>query len=195
MIVHSREPFNAEPTLARLRSSPVTAPDDFYVRSHGNTPTVDPGAFALTIGGLVETPLSLSLDDLRTFPQTSVEATMQCAGNRRADMLAVRPVAGDPWSAGAIGNATWSGVRLADLLRAAGADVSAHLHVGFFSLDEIEMEGDTFRFCASIPMSKALSPEVLVALDMNDSPLAPRHGAHRDAGFRGGPQPEMACRD
>lgn len=98
MIVHSREPFNAEPTLARLRSSPVTAPDDFDVRSHGNTPTVDPGAFALAVGGLVATPLSLSLDDLRDFPQTSIEATMQCAGNRRADMLAVRPVAGDPWS-------------------------------------------------------------------------------------------------
>lgn len=176
LIVHSSEPFNAEPTLARLRSSPLTAPDDFYVRSHGNTPTIDPGTFALSVEGLVATPLSLSLQDLRAFPQTSIEATMQCAGNRRADMLAVRLVAGDPWSAGAIGNATWSGVRLADVLRAAGADVSLQHYVGFSSLDDIEVDGASFRFGASIPMSKALSPEVLVALDMNHSPLTPRHG-------------------
>ncbi len=101
---------------------------------------------------------------------------MQCAGNRRADMLAVRPVTGDPWSAGAIGNAIWSGVSLAHVLRAAGAAVSPNLHVGFSSLDDIEMKGEHFRFGASIPMSKALSPEVLVALAMNGKPLAPQHG-------------------
>ena len=176
MIIHSSDPFNAEPSLSRLCSAPVTARDDFYVRSHGNTPTIDPATYLLKVGGLVAKPLSLTLGDLRSYPQTHVEATLQCAGNRRADMLRIRPVAGDPWSAGAIGNACWSGVRLADVLDSAGAQQSPDLHVSFSSLDDVEMDGKNFRYGASIPMSKACSPEVLVALDMNGSPLTEQHG-------------------
>ena len=176
LIIHSDEPYNAEPALARLRSSPLTAQADFYVRSHGNTPHVVAKDFFLHVGGLVAKPLTLSLDDLHLFPQACVEATMQCAGNRRVDMTKLRPVAGDPWSAGAIGNARWSGVRLSSVLAAAGADTAPGLHVGFSSLDDVEMDGKSFRFGASIPMPKAMSPETLVAFAMNDAPLEPRHG-------------------
>ncbi len=176
LIVHSEVPFNAEPPLDVLRSSSITEQSDFYVRSHGDIPRVEADGFALAVGGLVATPLRLSLADLRALPQAEVEATMQCAGNRRADMLEVRPVAGDPWSAGAIGNAHWSGVRLADILRAAGADTSLGRHVGFSALDEVEMDGKRFRFGTSIPIGKAMSPEVRVASAMNGAPLAPRHG-------------------
>lgn len=176
LIVHSEEPYNAEPALARLRASYLTSQADFYVRSHGEVPTVDIGRFALSVTGLVANRLSLSLDDLRGFPQCTVEATMQCAGNRRADMLAVRPVAGEPWSAGAIGNARWTGVALADVLHAAGAEIAAGHHVGFSSLDHCEVEGKRIHFGASIPIAKAISPEVILATAMNGEPLAPRHG-------------------
>ena len=175
-IVHSDAPYNAEPSLATLRDKPATPQGDFYVRSHGNVPEVEAGDFVLSVGGLVATPLRLSLGDLRRFPAVTVDATLQCAGNRRADLDAVKPVAGDPWGPGAIGNASWTGVRLADVLRAAGADTAEGHHVAFASLDEIEMDGRRFRFGASIPVGKAMAPEVLLATAMNGETLTPQHG-------------------
>ncbi|MGI4808364.1 MAG: molybdopterin-dependent oxidoreductase, partial [Janthinobacterium lividum] len=98
LIVHSDAPFNAEPPLATLRAHFLTPQPDFYVRSHGNIPALDPATYRLTLAGQVATPLDLSLHDLKSrFPHHTVTATMQCAGNRRADMQQVRPTTGDPW--------------------------------------------------------------------------------------------------
>lgn len=179
LIVHSESPLNAEPPLDRLRAAYVTPQRDFYVRSHGDVPDIDPAAYRLRIGGLVGTPLELSLDDLRArFPRREVAATMQCAGNRRADMQPVRPTSGDPWAPGAIGNAAWGGVALADVLRAAGAADGAGLHVALAALDTCEAEGEPapFPYEVSIPIAKATAPEVLLAYAMNGGPLAPEHG-------------------
>ncbi len=178
LLVHSRMPLNAEPPLARLRRTGMTAREDFYIRSHGTIPTLDVGTHRLRVGGRVTTPLLLSLDELRDrFPARTVTAVLQCAGNRRADMQAVRPTSGDPWAPGAIGNATWTGVALADVLEAAGAATDAGLHVAFEACDEIEMPGEgRFRYGVSIPLAKARSPEVLLAFEMNGEPLAPEHG-------------------
>jgi sulfite oxidase len=178
LIVHSEQPFNAEPPLDRLRAAYVTPQQDFYVRTHGSIPHLGTADHRLRVGGRVATPLDLSMEDLRgLFPRRTITAVMQCAGNRRADMLQVRPVSGDPWAPGAIGNAEWAGVALADVLRAAGADEDGGLHVAFAACDDVEMEGKRFRFGASIPMPKALAPEVLLAFAMNGAPLTPEHGA------------------
>jgi len=177
LIVHSKQPLNAEPPLDRLRASYITPQRHFYVRTHGSIPRVDGAQHRLRVGGQVAAPLDLSMEDLRDrFPRRTVTAVMQCAGNRRADMQQVRPVSGDPWAAGAIGNAEWTGAALADVLRAAGAEAEASLHVAFSSLDDCEVEGERFRYAASIPMSKAMSPEVLLAYEMNGEALAPEHG-------------------
>ncbi|MFL5283782.1 MAG: molybdopterin-dependent oxidoreductase [Rhodopila sp.] len=178
LIVHSRAPYNAEPPLPRLRASFITDRTTFYVRSHGTIPVLDAATHRLRVDGLVTRPLNLSMQDLRTgFPRRSVTAVLQCAGNRRADLNRVRPVAGDPWIAGAIGNAIWIGVSLADVLRAAGVSDDARLHVAFACCDEIEMPGEgRFRYGASIPITKAMSPEVLLAFAMNGADLAPEHG-------------------
>jgi sulfite oxidase len=178
LIVHSEAPYNAEPTLDRLRESMRTAQTDFYVRSHGNIPQLDAATHRLTVRGSVKTQLHLSLDELRRdFPIRTVQAVIQCAGNRRSDMLQVGPVSGEPWAPGAIGNADWTGVRLADILRAAGADEIASLHVAFDSLDSCEVEGHKFCYGVSIPIAKAMSPEVLLAYMMNGEDLPPAHGA------------------
>ncbi len=178
LIVHSETPYNAEPPLARLRARMTTAQPDFYVRSHGTIPHLDAATHRLSVGGRVATPLDLSMADLRQrFPERTVTAVMQCAGNRRADMQPVRPTSGDPWAPGAIGNAEWTGVALADVLRAAGAETDAAPHVAFDACDEVEMpKGGRFTYGASIPMAKAMSPEVLLAFAMNGEPLAPEHG-------------------
>ncbi|MCP1540162.1 sulfite oxidase [Methylorubrum extorquens] len=175
LIVHGKTPYNAEPPLDRLRAAFLTDQADFYVRSHGDIPDLDADGYRLTVDGMVATPLDLSLADLKErFAPVTVTAVMQCAGNRRADMLAVAPVSGDPWAPGAIGNAEWTGVRLADVLRAAGIKADDERHVAFESHDRIA-DTDT-RFGASIPLAKALAPETLLAFAMNGEPLAPEHG-------------------
>ena len=178
MIVRSESPYNAEPRLDRLRASATTAQPDFYVRSHGNIPDLDEGKHRLYVGGRVATPLQITMAELRErFPERTVMAVMQCAGNRRADMQQVRPTSGDPWAPGAIGNAEWTGVALADVLRAVGAEMDPSFHVAFDACDEIEMPKEgRFTYGASIPMAKAMSPEVLLAYAMNGEKLAPEHG-------------------
>jgi sulfite oxidase len=175
LIVHGKAPYNAEPPLDRLRAAFLTDQADFYVRSHGDIPDLDADSYRLIIDGMVATSLDLSLADLKErFAPVTVTAVMQCAGNRRADMLAVAPVSGDPWAPGAIGNAEWTGVRLAEVLRAAGLDAGCARHVAFESHDRIA-HTDT-RFGASIPLAKALAPETLLAFAMNGELLAPEHG-------------------
>lgn len=177
LIVHSQHPYNAEPPTVQLRASFVTPVNGFYVRSHGEIPVIEASAHRLRVKGRVTTELGLSMEELRErFPTRTVSATMQCAGNRRADMQRVRPVAGDPWAPGAIGNAEWQGVALADILLAAGAAEGAG-HVAFSCADECHVEGKTFHYGASIPIAKALGPEVLLAYEMNGAALTPEHGA------------------
>jgi sulfite oxidase len=177
LIVHTSEPLNAEPPLDVLRKHFMTPQRFFYVRSHGNIPKLDAASHRLSVRGKVAAPLDLSMDEMRQrFARHSVTAVLQCAGNRRADLLQVKPVSGDPWQPGAIGNVEWGGVALADVLRAAGADVAPECHLAFSCLDDIDLEGERFRFGASIPMAKAMSPDVLLAFEMNGEALAPEHG-------------------
>ena len=181
LIVHTRTPMNAEPALPNLTSSWLTPVKYFYVRSHAPNPIVDPAEFRLRIEGMVERPLSLSLAELKgRFEKRQVTATMTCAGNRRSEHNAVRKVSGVQWKAGAVGNATWGGVTLASVLKAAGLTCDAK-HVWFESLDKIEKSGRTFPFGASIPIEKALAdanamPGSLLSDEMNGQALPADHG-------------------
>jgi sulfite oxidase len=178
VIVHEDEPFNIETGLAALAEAPITATDAFYVRGHGAVPELDPGAFRLRVHGLVERELSLSLETLReAFREREVTATLQCAGNRRAGLVAIRDIPGEaPWGPGATGTATWTGVSLADVLALAGPNRDA-AHVGFDGADLCPEAKPEQRFGGSIPLDKACRPEVLLAWAMNGEPLAPVHGA------------------
>src|SRR3954452_12740219 len=91
MIVHEEEPFNAETGLTALAEGSLTATDAFYVRGHGPVPEIDPEAWRLRVHGLVARELNLSLATLReALPERTVTATLQCAGNRRAGLIAIR---------------------------------------------------------------------------------------------------------
>ena len=178
VIVHEREPFNAETCHAALAESAVTPTDAFYVRGHGTVPDIDPGAWRLHVGGLVERELDLSLSTLKeAFREREVVATLQCAGNRRAGLIAIRDIPGEaPWGPGATGTARWAGVALADVLALAGPLRDA-AHVGFDGADMCPEAKPAQRFGGSIPLDKARRPEVLLAWAMNGEPLAPVHGA------------------
>jgi sulfite oxidase len=179
LLVHEDEPFNAEPPAAALAAAAITPADAFYVRSHGPVPTLDPRRFRLRVDGLVERPLELTLDALREgrFAVREVVATLACAGNRRAGLAAVRPVPGElVWGSGAVSTARWRGVALADVLAAAGVRGGA-AHVGFAAADESAEADPPQPFGGSIPLAKALGPEVLLAWELNGATLAPDHGA------------------
>ena len=178
LVVHEREPFNAETGLAALAEGPVTATDAFYVRGHGPVSTPDPLTWRLRVHGLVERELELSLSTLReAFRERRLTATLQCAGNRRAGLVAIRDIPGEaPWGPGATGTARWAGVALADVLALAKPPREA-VHVGFEGADLCAQARPPERFGGSIPLDKACRPEVLLAWGMNGEPLPPVHGA------------------
>lgn len=181
MLLHTRVPHNAEPRLDKLVESWITPTERFYVRSHAPVPKLDLAAFRVSVEGLVHQPVSLSLDELQTvFPKTNTTATMTCAGNRRSEHSLTKQVKGVPWQAGAIGNATWSGAKLSDVLKRAGVKETAK-HVWFEGLDEIDRPTGVIPFGASIPIAKAMAdephtPGALLAYQMNGQPLTPDHG-------------------
>jgi sulfite oxidase len=177
LIARTQAPLNAETPLEALCRSHVTPTELFYVRNHDAIPDVDPDAYRLKIGGEVREPLVLSLRDLRDrFPRADVTATIACAGNRRSELSRLAPIPeAVQWGPGAIGNAVWAGARLADVLATAGVRAEAR-HVDFTGLDLPTVEGRAQAFDGSIPIDKALAPEVLLAYEMNGEPLSAEHG-------------------
>lgn len=177
MIIRSEQPLNAEAPLDLLPRNFITPTELFYIRNHGSMPEVDTERYRLSVTGMVQQQMRLSLNEIRqNFSKSTVTATLQCAGNRRQDLMEVAPIPGEePWSAGAIGNAEWSGALLTEVLQAAGVYPEVR-HVAFTGLDEIEMGDQSFGFGGSIPIEKAMSPEVLLAYEMNGEPLTPGHG-------------------
>ena len=174
-IVWQREPFNAETPPHELAAHALTPADLFYVRNHGPVPAIEPAEHEVVVDGLVERPLRLGVDELLGCgASATVAATLQCAGNRRNELLEVRPIDGEiPWGPGVIGTAEWTGVPLAAVLGRAGVAPGA-THVELLGADD-DPEGRAFG--ASIPLEKALAGEVLLATAMNGEPLAPVHGA------------------
>lgn len=177
-MVKERTPFNGEPPLECLPRSAITPIADFFARNHGNIPHLDADDYRLAITGMVDRPGSLTLVDLQTgFRPYSLTATLQCAGNRREELVAYAPIPGElPWGPGAIGTAVWTGVRLADVLTAVGVHPDAG-HIHLTGLDEVERQQRRFGFGGSIPLEKAMRPEVLLAYEMNGKPLTVEHGA------------------
>ena len=179
LIVRSADPYNAEPRLLALVADAVTPVKHFYVRNHGPIPKVEAKDYKLRIEGLVERPLELSLAEIKErFRPVTIEATLTCAGNRRQEMSAIKPVGGVQWDAGAIGHASWTGAALEQVLRSAGMKRSAN-HIWFEGLDPIkEKDGSVAPFGGSIPIEKAIADDAraLLAYTMNGEVLMAEHG-------------------
>ncbi|KAK7915447.1 hypothetical protein WMY93_011208 [Mugilogobius chulae] len=183
--INSLKPFNAEPPPAILTERYITPSVFFFKRNHLPVPNVDPATYKLQIQ--IQGPdseraagtFSFSLDDLKTkFPKHTITATIQCAGNRRSDMHKVKQVKGLNWEISAIGNATWSGAKLRDVLLAAGYtpdDAKWAKHVQFEGLDQ-DIAGTSYG--SSILLSKAISEDgdCLLAYEMNGEALPADHG-------------------
>ncbi len=162
-------------TPLRYFQTDLTPNDAFFVRWHlAEIPTtVDAQTFRLEISGHVSKPLSLSLADLRTkFEPVSLVALNQCSGNSRS--LFEPRVPGGQWGNGAMGNARWTGVRLKDVLDAAGVQPGA-VQVGLRGLDEPPWP-KTPPFEKSLQIDHARDGEVMIAYEMNGQPLPMLNG-------------------
>ena len=171
LLVRSLRPPDYESPVALLDSF-LTPVEHFYVRSHLPVPPgLDGATWTLAIDGEVNTPLSMTLDELRKMPSATVTATLECAGNGRA--FFDPPVAGIQWGKGAVGTARWTGVRLGDLLKRAGLKNTAR----FVYMNGADRPLGTMPdFVRQLPLEKATHADTLIAYEMNGQPINPLHG-------------------
>jgi DMSO/TMAO reductase YedYZ molybdopterin-dependent catalytic subunit len=172
LLTHSSYPQNLATPLEAFRTLETPTPV-FFVRSHFGPPALK-AQRKLFVTGAVKTPLELVASDLRRFPEVTVTAVLQCAGNGRA--LHEPRVPGVQWVHGAMGQARFTGIRLRDLLRAAGAPMSGSSHVRFRGAD-LPPKPTVPAWHRSLPLARALDPTTIVAYRMNGEPLTLSHGA------------------
>ena len=171
--------LNAGPPLNQLAKEFVTPTELFFVRNHTSIPAVDLSNYRLQVNGLVTRELSLTVDEIKNnFKRQTLTATLQCAGNRRKELVDFKPIDDQlAWGIEAIGTAHWAGVRLGDILKAAGIVGDKAAHIGFLGLDTFLRDGERSHFGSSIPLDKALACEVLLAYEMNGEDLPLAHGS------------------
>jgi DMSO/TMAO reductase YedYZ molybdopterin-dependent catalytic subunit len=166
------EPFNAEAPPEALHGE-VTPTGSHYVRSNFPLPEHDG---RLYVGGAVEHPLTLTLEDLRAMPAVTRIVTLECAGNGR---LAQTPLpTGEPWGNYAVSTAEWRGALLHEVLGQAGPQPGA-VDVRFEGADHGRYyEHEDLRFVRSLDLAQAADPEaeMMIAYEMNGEALTPDHG-------------------
>lgn len=176
LIVLGDKPLNAE-TPAEMTDDDVTPIDKFFIRNNGLVPDApaDAKAWKIKIDGEVEKPMEITLGDLMSrFPNVSYKMMLECGGNGRSFFS---PEArGNQWTNGGAGCAEWTGVRLADVLKAAGVKPSA-VYTGHYGADP-HLSGDTTKPSISrgVPIAKAMEPHTLIVFKMNGKDLPLIHG-------------------
>jgi DMSO/TMAO reductase YedYZ molybdopterin-dependent catalytic subunit len=175
LILLTHRPPQLETPFSVFNEGLITPNDAFFVRYHiSSIPlAIDPDTFRLEIKGMVQTPLKLSLAELRRdFENVEVVAVNQCSGNSRGFF---QPrVGGGQLANGAMGNARWRGVRLKDVLDKAGVQAGAKQVVAN-GLDTPPTP-QTPDFTKALDLDHALDGEILLAFEMNGEPLPMLNG-------------------
>ncbi len=169
-------PLNAE-TPPHLLDDPVTPTSRHFIRNNGLPPAdMDPETWTLDVDGLVDNPATWSIEDLESrFEVVTMPLVIECGGNGRA--FFDPPAKGNQWTYGAVACSEWTGVRLRDVLNAAGVKPSVvyTAHVGADT--HLSGEAGKLPISRGIPIAKAMTDNVLIAFVQNDSPLHPMNGA------------------
>jgi DMSO/TMAO reductase YedYZ molybdopterin-dependent catalytic subunit len=146
----------------------ITSNEQFFSIAHYNRPEIDANAWRLEISGLVQQPLTLTLDEVKARPRHEVVFTLECSGNH-----------GAPFFWGGIGNARWAGTPLAPLLKEAGV-LDEGREVVFFGTDAGEevVREQTLRqhFARSMSRADAMHLNNLLCYEMNGAPLPQPNG-------------------
>ena len=176
LVVLNDRPLNAE-TPAHLLDDAITLTERHFIRNNGIPPTgADATTWTFTVDGLVETPLTLGIDDLkRRFDVVTRALTLECAGNGRA--FFDPPATGAQWTYGAVACSEWTGVRLADVLKAAGVK-SGVVYTAHEGADTHPSgAADQRPISRGVPIAKAMDPNTLLAFAQNGRPIHPMNGA------------------
>jgi sulfite oxidase len=166
-------------TPEHMLDDDITPNDKIFIRNNGTPPdpmTGDVNSWELVVDGEVERPLKLTLGDLRSrFRPVTLALQMECGGNGRS---AFEPKAsGNQWGNGAIANARWTGVRLKDVLEAAGLKSTAK-YTAHFGRD-LNLQGDPTRQAISrgVPIPKAMDEHTIIAYAVNGGAIPQINGA------------------
>ena len=174
MRLTSRPP-QLETPFCIFNESVITPNDAFFVRYHlSGIPTeIDPANYRINIHGLVSTPLSLSLADLKQIADpVDLIAVNQCSGNSRGFFSPRVP--GGQLGNGAMGNARWTGIPLNKILKKAGLLKGAK-QVSFKGLDTAPLAA-TPAFIKALDIDHALDGEVMIAFAMNGEDIPMLNG-------------------
>ena len=169
MTILNDRPINAE-APPHLLDEYLTSGDRFFVRNNGIPPekkSIDLNTWTLSIEGeSVITPKTFTLKELKSrFKNYTYQLTLECGGNGRKEFNP--PAKGNQWSSGAVGCASWTGVRLKDVLKEAGVKSNA-VYIGYYGKDT-HLSGDHNKTPISrgVPLHKAMEEESLIAWAMN----------------------------
>lgn len=177
LVILGDKPLVAE-TPEHLLNDDVTPNDKIFIRNNGVAPdpVSTPDSWALTVDGEVNNVLKLTLGDMKKkFQPVTLALQMECGGNGRS---AFEPKAsGNQWTNGAISNARWTGVRLKDVLQAAGLKTSA-VYTGHYGSDT-HLSGDATKPAISrgVPIAKAMEEHTIIAYAVNGGPIPQINGA------------------
>jgi sulfite dehydrogenase (cytochrome) subunit A len=175
LILLTSRPPQLETPFSVFNEGVLTPNDAFFVRYHlSQIPaSIDPATFTLEIKGKVNTPLKLSLAELKnSFEPLEIVAVNQCSGNGRG--FSNPRVAGGQMSNGAMGNARWKGARLKDVLNKAGVAAGSK-QVTFNGLDSPVTEKIP-DFVKALEVDHALDDDTLLAYEMNGEALPMLNG-------------------
>ena len=172
LVILSEDPLNAETRLSAI-DAPIVPASRFFIRSHFSIPALPD---RLRVDGAVRDRLTLSLDDLRALPARTLTATLECAGNGRG-LLEPR-VRGEQWGLGAVGTAEWTGVPLRTVLERAQPSRGA-IEVLCAGADggRVPEQDRPLAYERSLPLTKAMHEDTLLAYAMNGRLLPRDHGA------------------
>ena len=152
----------------------VTPAGLHYLLIHFDIPAADAAQWRLAIGGQVERPHTLTLDEIRALPAKTLRVTLECAGNGRGQTSPRYPSM--PWLEEGVSTAEWTGTPLAALLETAGVRPDAR-EIVFRGTDRGIDRGTEHDYARSLTVAEAMRPDVLVVYAMNGQPLLPQHGA------------------
>lgn len=169
-------PLNAE-TMAHMLDDAITPTSRHFIRNNGMPPEdTDAKSWSLTVDGFVDKKLTLKIDELKKkFEVVELALQIECGGNGRSGFNP--PAKGNQWSTGAVACSRWKGVRLADVLNAAGVQEKAIYTAHYGADTHLSGKPGKLPISRGVPIQKALEPHNLIAFEMNGAPLHPMNGA------------------
>ncbi|MBT8298698.1 MAG: sulfite oxidase [Maribacter sp.] len=176
MVVLNDKPWNIE-AQAHLLDDKITPNKFMFIRNNGLIPeNIDVSNWSLTIDGeSAKQSKTYTLAELKSkFPQHTYQLTLECGGNGRSEFDP--PAKGNQWTIGAVSCATWTGVRLRDILEDVGIKNDA-VYIGYHAAD-VHLSRDPKKqpISRGAPMQKVLQDETLVAFQMNGEDIPLAHG-------------------